>query len=445
MALPPLPESVGRARAFVNSALVDADPVMVDSALLAVSEIATNAVVHAGTQISVEVSVSATGVRVAVTDGSPRTPRRRRYSDLAGTGRGLRLLTELTTRWGTDLRADGRAGKTVWFEISPAGVPFDQWRGASGVDSDVGLDGRPAADRGSGARSSVVFLLGTPVLLYAAWRQHAEALLRESFLARLDSGADEEAVRVHSEASDALALLDEAIPVAPATHTPAAALAAATAPEATADRLQLSVSGTLQKHFATLNRAMDDANDMVETHRLLTPAVQPELRLMRRWMCLEVASQCDGDSPNTWQSFVEARSAALSSPPRPAKPQVRSDRAPSVWTSYEVTNSETAVVAADDTATLVAVSEPAAQLLGYVDRTELVGQRLVSVIPERFRQAHLAGLTLHLLNGNGALLSSSVKVPVLRRDNSEALVTLTLHERHTAEGQPVFVGELTPE
>lgn len=117
--------------------------------------------------------------------------------------------------------------------------------------------------------------------------------------------------------------------------------------------------------------------------------------------------------------------------------------AAAAWARAHVTDSE-AIVVADRNATLIALSGPAARLLGYDDATELVGQRLVSLIPERYRQAHLAGLTIHLLNGRGALLDSPVTVPVLRRDDTEALVTLTLRERHTADGEPVFLGELGP-
>ena len=42
-----------------------------------------------------------TGVRVEVADGSPHSPIVREYGELAGTGRGVRLL-DLLARWGVD-------------------------------------------------------------------------------------------------------------------------------------------------------------------------------------------------------------------------------------------------------------------------------------------------------------------------------------------------------
>ena len=43
---------------------------------------------------------------------------------------------------------------------------------------------------------------------------------------------------------------------------------------------------------------------------------------------------------------------------------------------------------------------------------ELVGQRLISIIPTRFHQAHIAGFTLHLVNGRSPLIGNRVTVPV---------------------------------
>ena len=74
---------------------------------------------------------------------------------------------------------------------------------------------------------------------------------------------------------------------------------------------------------------------------------------------------------------------------------------------------------------IVAVSAPAAQLLGYVAGDELVGHRLVDIIPERYRQAHLAGFTLHLFSGRSPLLGHQVTVPALRQDGSEVTIDIS--------------------
>jgi anti-sigma regulatory factor (Ser/Thr protein kinase) len=94
------------------------------------TEVVTNVVLHAYTTFDVTVHLTGTGVRVEVTDGSPRLPRPRRHSVDATTGRGLDLLEQLSSRWGA-VRAPG--GKTVWFEIDD---PGDDAEG-------VGLDALP--------------------------------------------------------------------------------------------------------------------------------------------------------------------------------------------------------------------------------------------------------------------------------------------------------------
>jgi anti-sigma regulatory factor (Ser/Thr protein kinase) len=112
----PAPESVRAARRLVGAALesVGDDPAA-DQAVLLVSELATNAVLHARTQFRIEVVVDADVVRVAVFDQSPVRPSRRNFSDTSGSGRGLHLVDELATSWGVD--EEPPAGKRVWFEV----------------------------------------------------------------------------------------------------------------------------------------------------------------------------------------------------------------------------------------------------------------------------------------------------------------------------------------
>lgn len=84
---------------------------------LVVSELATNAVLHARTPFEVKVEVSEGHVRIEVHDGTGRRPIRRFFSDQATSGRGLRLIEELCRAWGVVADADG-VGKTVWAEVS---------------------------------------------------------------------------------------------------------------------------------------------------------------------------------------------------------------------------------------------------------------------------------------------------------------------------------------
>jgi anti-sigma regulatory factor (Ser/Thr protein kinase) len=110
----PNPESAGRARRFVESQLGDVhDPDVLHRTLLAVSEMATNAIVHARSPFLVEVDSNG-HVRVAVADRSADLPVPRAPDSLDTSGRGLLLLEALCSRWGAERRPPG---KLVWCEI----------------------------------------------------------------------------------------------------------------------------------------------------------------------------------------------------------------------------------------------------------------------------------------------------------------------------------------
>lgn len=116
--LPPTAESVPRARRFLRAemtaAATEAD---LDAATLLTTELVTNAVLHARTEVTVRVHAADGWVRVEVHDRSPLAPRLHSYSVTSATGRGLRLLDALASRWGVE--AD-LVGKTVWFEVGGA-------------------------------------------------------------------------------------------------------------------------------------------------------------------------------------------------------------------------------------------------------------------------------------------------------------------------------------
>ena len=96
-------------------AVVDADDVETIGAVeLLVSELVTNAVVHAASEPQVDVHLSTTQLRVAVYDADPTLPHRRTPDALGPGGRGLVLLEQFADRWGAEPRGDG---KVVWFEI----------------------------------------------------------------------------------------------------------------------------------------------------------------------------------------------------------------------------------------------------------------------------------------------------------------------------------------
>jgi hypothetical protein len=86
-----------------------------DDGALLLSELVTNAALHAKTQIVVRIELKPECLHLAVTDGSPRQPAVRHYSEQSTTGRGLALVSALARDWGVVARQDGT--KTVWAEV----------------------------------------------------------------------------------------------------------------------------------------------------------------------------------------------------------------------------------------------------------------------------------------------------------------------------------------
>lgn len=79
-----------------------------------VSEVVTNAILHARTTFCVSVTVEESAIRVDVRDGSSDIPVLKRYDPAAATGRGLQIIDAMADRWGVSMQP---SGKTVWFEI----------------------------------------------------------------------------------------------------------------------------------------------------------------------------------------------------------------------------------------------------------------------------------------------------------------------------------------
>jgi anti-sigma regulatory factor (Ser/Thr protein kinase) len=115
--LPSRPSSIRAARRFVNEALVSAGtaPDIVGRAELVVSELATNALIHAEGDITVSIDRSRTKVRVEVGDAGVGQPTVRRVTADSIDGRGLVIVSALCAEWGV-VREQDR--KTVWCELA---------------------------------------------------------------------------------------------------------------------------------------------------------------------------------------------------------------------------------------------------------------------------------------------------------------------------------------
>ncbi|MFS4091461.1 SpoIIE family protein phosphatase [Streptomyces sp. AF1A] len=113
------PERIAEARQHLRDLLHDwGSAEQVDSAVLLVSEMVTNVLVHTDTDamLLAEVIGGAGGrrLRVEVFDTGDDLPHKRRPGELASFGRGLMLIGILAHDWGVDPRGEG---KSIWFEL----------------------------------------------------------------------------------------------------------------------------------------------------------------------------------------------------------------------------------------------------------------------------------------------------------------------------------------
>ncbi|MDP9443496.1 MAG: ATP-binding protein [Actinomycetota bacterium] len=180
--LRPEPRSPAMARRWVRDRLtgIGRDD-LVDAATLGVSELVTNALLHAGTPIVVSIRAHGEQLRIGVFDEAPL----RRTAPPAGpqvlatstVGRGLHILEEHASAWGVSAQGHG---KVVWFEPAPS--PDVGPAGLSPADLPPVLETAPAA-------AVRVCLFGVPVAAFLAFQAHLLELVREMQLVAFDDGS----------------------------------------------------------------------------------------------------------------------------------------------------------------------------------------------------------------------------------------------------------------
>ncbi len=82
-----------------------------ENARVVLSELATNAVVHAGSPFSVTLRSDGSQIRISVTDRNRVRPSLCEQDSAAPSGRGLHLVNAFASAWGVEVSA---VGKTVW-------------------------------------------------------------------------------------------------------------------------------------------------------------------------------------------------------------------------------------------------------------------------------------------------------------------------------------------
>jgi hypothetical protein len=114
----PVPESARGAREFVRACLAGGAVPDRDLAVLLVSVLATNAIMHSRLTFDVSVEMTARCVQIAVTDLSAVLPTPRTDVDFAE--RGLTMVAAEADRWGIEAT---NGGKRAWFELCRGARP----------------------------------------------------------------------------------------------------------------------------------------------------------------------------------------------------------------------------------------------------------------------------------------------------------------------------------
>jgi PAS domain S-box-containing protein len=404
---PPDPAQVAQARRFVRDVLGETHATSIDAAQLLVTELVTNAMLHAGAEVEVRLWATSDRVHVRVSDTARDRGLFPRQLDCdASTGRGLQLVHALAAAHGVELTD---FGKTVWFELWP-GIqaqpnPTSTWLLSEIEDSFVG---KP------------VLLSDVPIGLFRAAQRHRDSLLRECKLLVL-SGRHLPGVPVHdlgaAEAANGLiarAVLGEI----------EAAMQAD--PSLTHVTVQVSLPEACVDSVRVLGSTLEKANVAARQATFLTRPALPEIRAFRNWLLEQIITQLS-DGPIT--SWGARASHAL--PGGSVSARVN-----------PVDRSGPVIVAGDDNV-ILGVGDAIEALLGWPP-SDLIGRRIVAIIPPRLHLQHVAGFTNFLLTGSSRIIGSPVVVAALHRDGHEVPVQLLLGVEQSQDGRPLFVATLDP-
>jgi anti-sigma regulatory factor (Ser/Thr protein kinase) len=304
LSLGPGPRGVQSARRWVVDTCHDIGRSdLVECAELGVSELVTNALLHAATPISVRVRGTREHPRVEVRDASPEPPLlpASKLDDgdddlLVTFGRGLSIVARCSRAWGADIEDEG---KIVWFE--PAPEPAEE--GVEGV-----ITGMPEAEArprsGTGMRE--IELHGVPLRLFFGFQMHYRELRRE---VRLLALANEASYPLAKTLSDHFGALDRQLSEGIGAYQIDAAIRSRV--NTTDLRVAIAEDGA-----ATVGRfldLLDLADAFCKEQRLLSLARTAEQRDFQRWFLGEFVRQENGESPLAWHDApVNTRRTSVS-------------------------------------------------------------------------------------------------------------------------------------
>jgi anti-sigma regulatory factor (Ser/Thr protein kinase) len=300
---------VAQARRLVERQLDDwGQSDLSDDARLVVSELLTNAALHAKPPIKLKLARLTAGVRLEVSDGSPELPLKVHAGTDVMTGRGWSLVEALCDSWGVQ---PAEHGKVVWATLLPPNADSSDIPAAFDshtVDADLMNLGQSSRFDEEAQRYEVT-LGDVPTELLIAAKGHIDSLIRE--FALLASGA---AGGGTSAVPRELMLLIERVVGNFSEARQSIKKQALRASERGEPRTQLTLLLPLSAAEAGLAylSALDEVDAYCRNEQMLTLETPPAHRLFRSWYVEELveglrqaadAKQADPDwIPETFES-----------------------------------------------------------------------------------------------------------------------------------------------
>ncbi len=313
MSLPPDLRSVGQARSRLAAAAAQwgCPEQLIDDARVVLSELMSNGVLHARTELHVMMCAHRGGIRLEVSDASQTAPRPpldvpRAAASLmdepqqaylkdeervlpTATGRGLAVVGALASSWGW--YPDPGGGKVVWAELGIE--PGAERAAADRLPDRVVYPVRP------------VRLIAAPLRLVKASEDHFDDLARELQMANLASMAGDESAGIGPAAREGRLVVSELSPLADYVKARMARMReplrrAMWEAARRGDRLidlDLLADAGIPAVFEVFATLLQEAEAAAERGSLLTGPPGPEVVAWRRWLRQEVEDQIAGKPP----------------------------------------------------------------------------------------------------------------------------------------------------
>jgi hypothetical protein len=267
---------------------------LMDAAVLGVSELVTNALLHVRSVINVRIVDAGARLRIEVYDDSTRRPEGNasfvdEETSPPTIGRGLRIVDAISLSWGV---AYEKAGKCVWFQPKPEG---EEGTGQAVDDPEQRVT---SASADSGLESVGVDLVDLPVDVLLHYRVRFGDLRRELTLIALQAGQDaDDPRRVGGRLNDLALRLESFGPIG----DPARKLVAE-AHRAGRDRVTVhfDIPVAALGGIEELRSLLLEADAFCRSEALLTLAAGPQEAALRAWYLGELLDQARGADATPW-------------------------------------------------------------------------------------------------------------------------------------------------